>query len=275
MRRVLVSILVAAVFVGGYLVGVMQPALPTLAQNTDEQCFQETGKCIRGAFLRYWRENGGLRQQGFPITDEMQERNAPPPAGDGEMHTVQYFQRARFELHPEFAGTENEVLLGLLGAEQVTAKYGPPLPPGVGSRGNSIPLRTALRLPDGWQLRVDQANLNANMAIEAAKGQYSTYRLPKAGHQYVLITISATRTAEPPDEFISGARLSLVGNAGIEREYGCNLNDIPNSFPYREVFPGSTLTGNMCWEIPSSDIDALVLYDDSQRAENRSYLALR
>jgi hypothetical protein len=32
---------------------------------------------------------------------------------------VQYFQRNRFEYHPEFANTPNEVLLGLLGVEQV------------------------------------------------------------------------------------------------------------------------------------------------------------
>ena len=32
-------------------------------------------------------------------------------------YSVQYFERNRFEYHPEFAGTPNEVLLGLLGSE--------------------------------------------------------------------------------------------------------------------------------------------------------------
>jgi hypothetical protein len=30
---------------------------------------------------------------------------------------VQYFERARFEYHPEYAGTDHEVLLGLLGSQ--------------------------------------------------------------------------------------------------------------------------------------------------------------
>jgi len=34
-------------------------------------------------------------------------------------YTVQYFERQRFELHPENAGTQFEVLLGRLGAEQM------------------------------------------------------------------------------------------------------------------------------------------------------------
>jgi len=36
---------------------------------------------------------------------------------DGKEYTVQYFERARFEFHPEAAGTPYEVQLGLLGAQ--------------------------------------------------------------------------------------------------------------------------------------------------------------
>ena len=36
---------------------------------------------------------------------------------DGSTYPTQHFERARFELHPENAGTPYEVLLGLLGRE--------------------------------------------------------------------------------------------------------------------------------------------------------------
>ncbi len=36
--------------------------------------------------------------------------------------TVQYFERARFEHHPEYRGTPAEVLLGLLGVSTLQAK---------------------------------------------------------------------------------------------------------------------------------------------------------
>ncbi len=44
--------------------------------------------------------------------------NAPPPAGDGKLHRVQYFERYRLEYHPENSDPKYQVLLGLLGVSQ-------------------------------------------------------------------------------------------------------------------------------------------------------------
>ncbi len=55
--------------------------------------FPETGKTVRGVFLQYWDTHGGLAQQGFPISEEMQEVSET----DGKVYTVQYFERNRFE----------------------------------------------------------------------------------------------------------------------------------------------------------------------------------
>jgi photosystem II stability/assembly factor-like uncharacterized protein len=81
--------------------------------------FPETGKRLGGKFLEYWRTHGGLMQQGFPISDEFTEISAL----NGKPYTVQYFQRAVFELHPENAGTPYEVLLSHLGTFRYRAKY--------------------------------------------------------------------------------------------------------------------------------------------------------
>ena len=59
--------------------------------------FPETNKTLKGWFLRYWREHGGLAQHGYPISDEIEETSAL----DGKTYTVQYFERSVFELHPE------------------------------------------------------------------------------------------------------------------------------------------------------------------------------
>lgn len=90
--------------------------------NTDCQFFPQTQFSVCGRFLDYWYRHGGLAQQGYPISSEISEQNAPPPAGDGKTHQVQYFQRARFEYHPENAAPY-DVLLGLLGSEEYQAKY--------------------------------------------------------------------------------------------------------------------------------------------------------
>jgi hypothetical protein len=63
---------------------------PVLAQSTDVQFFAETGHSVRGTFLQFYKS--AKKPQlvyGYPITEQIISR-------DGK--TVQYFQRARFEL---------------------------------------------------------------------------------------------------------------------------------------------------------------------------------
>ena len=78
--------------------------------QTGSRTFPETGKTVRGQFLEYWNAHGGLAQQGYPISEEMQERSDT----DGKTYRVQYFERAVFESHPENA-PPYDVLLSQLG----------------------------------------------------------------------------------------------------------------------------------------------------------------
>src|SRR5206468_2325143 len=45
------------------------------APPTDSRFFSQTGHTVRGLFLTYWETHGGLAQQGFPITEEIQEKS--------------------------------------------------------------------------------------------------------------------------------------------------------------------------------------------------------
>ncbi|HEX5505290.1 MAG TPA: cupredoxin family copper-binding protein [Thermomicrobiales bacterium] len=88
----------------------------------DSLTFPETGFTVSGAFLAYWRAHGlefgdpgvsyreSLALFGFPIGPEMRQR-----LEDGNTYTVQYFERARFEFHPENADPQFQVLLGQFG----------------------------------------------------------------------------------------------------------------------------------------------------------------
>ena len=64
-----------------------------------------------GKFLDYWNKNGGLAQQGFPISEEFNEKNDL----DGKTYRVQYFERSVFEMHPEQTDPKYQVLLSQLG----------------------------------------------------------------------------------------------------------------------------------------------------------------
>lgn len=85
--------------------------------------FNETGHNLCEPFLSYWRSHGldlgdpGISQReslalfGFPVTSVQTEKN-----GDGWTGDTQWFERARFEYHPENPNPY-KVLLGRLGAE--------------------------------------------------------------------------------------------------------------------------------------------------------------
>ncbi len=89
-----------------------------LLRATIGACYPEAGgSCTDDHFQRFWSGNGGLYQFGFPVAAAQLERD-----GDGREYLVQYFERARFEYHPEQAGTKYDVLLGLLGSELTAAR---------------------------------------------------------------------------------------------------------------------------------------------------------
>lgn len=80
--------------------------------------FKETGHTLTGKFLEYWQANGGLARHGLPLTQPTSEVNPI----DGKTYLVQYFERSRLELHPEFAGTRYEVEMGLLGVQTLRTR---------------------------------------------------------------------------------------------------------------------------------------------------------
>jgi hypothetical protein len=68
----------------------------------DRTYYDQTGHTLGGVFSQFWKASGGLPIFGYPISEELQERGI----------TVQYFERARFELT-----AQGRVQLGHLGVE--------------------------------------------------------------------------------------------------------------------------------------------------------------
>ena len=63
---------------------------------------------VCGIFAEYWAANGGLAVFGYPLSETYTDESGMQ---------VQYFERARFEHHPELEGTSYDVLLSRLGAD--------------------------------------------------------------------------------------------------------------------------------------------------------------
>ncbi len=82
--------------------------LPVDAQSPDYEYFDQTGHNVQGEFLQFYRQALNPTQlYGYPVTEEFTRP-------DGER--VQYFQRARFEFHPD-ATAGQRVSLTPLGTE--------------------------------------------------------------------------------------------------------------------------------------------------------------
>ncbi len=71
-----------------------------------------TGHDVAGRFQTFYDQSGGLPVFGYALSGPVYDNNV----------FVQYFERQRFEYHPENAGTPYEVLLGRLGVDDAQAK---------------------------------------------------------------------------------------------------------------------------------------------------------
>ncbi len=88
----------------------IHPADPAVARRSGTTYFSETGHHLEGRFLRFWQGNGGLAQFGYPLSEELTET-----LEDGRPYLVQYFERSRFEYHPENSDPQYQVMLGQFG----------------------------------------------------------------------------------------------------------------------------------------------------------------
>jgi biotin carboxyl carrier protein len=97
---------------GAELLGARRFApIAAFPSNAGHLYFAVTGHSIQGDILQFWQAQGGLAIFGYPLSEELTE--------DGR--TVQYFERARLEHHPEL-GKAYRVLPSPVGALALRAR---------------------------------------------------------------------------------------------------------------------------------------------------------
>jgi hypothetical protein len=130
----------------------IHPADPPVGAQPGMQYFDVTGHNVPGDFIAYWAANGGLPQFGYPLSEVFREK-----LDDGNTYEVQYFERARFERHPE-NGPPFNILLGqfgrriLAGLPAAPDPWGAVVPPLSSnySTYNDPQGRFAVRVPQDW-----------------------------------------------------------------------------------------------------------------------------
>jgi hypothetical protein len=133
-----------------------------------------------------------------------------------------------------------------------------------GSRSRPVPFGSAAALGDGWTVKVLSLNTDAAPdVLDYQKGLTDEDERASIapGNRLVLARISATRTAAYPGR-VNGAALRVVAASGIvSRYYGCGV--FPNDIGLDQVFPGSAIEGNVCWQVPATDVGSLLLFNEA------------
>lgn len=141
-----------------------------------------------------------------------------------------------------------------------------PAPGDLGSRSNPVPLGQHFRPPSSpWSLKVVTVDNDAWPEIQAERDSNPP---PAAGNRYVLINIEVTNRGTSADSFVAGI-MGTVGSSNLEFPVGTidcggsGIIRIPDRFDIlRRIFPGGDLQGNVCAEVPTSDLNSLLLFGD-------------
>lgn len=199
--------------------------------QADCQTFPETGFKVCGKFLSYWNTHGGLAQQGFPISDVFEEKNADPPAGDGKVHKVQYFQRARFEEHLENQ-PPYDTLLGLLGGEQLKAKYG-------------------------------QVDPKAQLLTIMGKRTQDKIEneSPKSGFIFLIVDVQLTNVTGK-DISSNVTDFTVKTEQGFEYSVDSNTYLLPKGMKLNKVTPNDSVRAELAFQVPTSETPKSITFYD-------------
>lgn len=188
------------------------PFQPQTGATAGAVFFPETGQALAGSFLNFWRSNGGLPTFGYPISAEFREVNAQ----NGQTYSVQYFERARFEYHPQ-QPPGARVLLGHLGREYLAAHPAPvaALQPVSSAAAAWEGLRpTAISVP----------RIGVNTRIVTTGFSYGEWEVPRhtAAFYWPVSAVPGT-----------GGNIVVAGHVGYR---GVIFNQLPNVRNGDEVF---------------------------------------
>jgi hypothetical protein len=257
MKRIVNLVAALALLVTGIFIGLTIRSAPAAAQSGC-QTFRETGKNVCGRFLEYWQQNGGLAQQGLPLSNEFTEVSDL----NGKPYTVQYFERAVFEKHPENA-RPYDVLLSQLGTFQFQRKYpggdpsagGQPQPPAPQPPPGSIIGQTFTYTPFVGKTTFKAEVVDAKETTTIPKTDF--WDEQKAQGKYVAVLMKVENTGNEPGTFFSGD-FRLKDGRGRSFDTSSNISAVIAAGAYYKVKnpgdsvqPGFSDTFVLLFDVPT------------------------
>ncbi len=86
---------------------------------------------------------------------------------------------------------------------------------------------------------------------------------PAEGSRFVVWSVAVANAGEEATLSLGEVLFSVVGPSAVAYDIYAGCGVVPDELDvFRDVFPGGSLEGNICWEVSDDDADALVLLAD-------------
>ncbi|MEI7768753.1 MAG: hypothetical protein WCI67_02135 [Chloroflexales bacterium] len=232
--------------------------------------FAQTEHNVCGAVLAYWKSKGlsyygtpgvaadeSLGLWGLPLSDLTTET-----LSDGQTYQVQWFERARLEIHPENTPPYT-ILGGLLGREILANQAATPAPvlkptpaPPLAQVCSALPedgreaIRQGIRITAGnWDYRTQIEDANAG-----ASSHYLTFDIE-------VFNMFYRRSDGSPDRFFVNLHdLLLVDRQGRSLTPDATTNLLGDRFVGGQVRPTEVRGGRLAYQVPNDFIPAKLIF---------------
>jgi hypothetical protein len=94
-----------------------------------------------------------------------------------------------------------------------------------------------------------------------AENEFNT--APEPGNRFVMWRVAVANAGEQTTPLLAEVSFAVAGPSTVVYNTSANCGVIPEQLDeFRDVFPGGTVEGNLCWEVSDEDAGALVLLVD-------------
>ena len=94
-----------------------------------------------------------------------------------------------------------------------------------------------------------------------AENEFNT--APASGNRFVMWHVAVANVGEQTTPLLAEVSFAVAGPSTVVYNTSANCGVIPDQLDeFRDVFPGGTVEGNLCWEVADDDAESLVLLVD-------------
>ena len=105
------------------------------------------------------------------------------------------------------------------------------------------------------------ANEPAATELVLAENEFNT--APEPGNRFVMWRVAVANAGEQTTPLLAEVSFAVAGPSTVVYNTSANCGVIPDQLDeFRDVFPGGTVEGNLCWEVADEDAESLVLLVD-------------